>query len=394
MFSSSSVLRKATSNLLWSNASRYLYMNQSPHNSLLHTRHFSEIKPEATPGKTKEKVVTIEETGGYYKEFVKNKDDPYYDPYHPYIWIQKFPRSLQPILRFMRVDQNFGRMLASNPHYWGLSIASTLIGFPDLFNMAIFYMGVCFAHGAGCCINDMIDAPVDIKNVRTQRRPLPSGVLKKSTAAIITSVLLGASFTTLSMLSPLAIKVGLLMTPAVVLYPYMKRIFTHPQVFLGLLLNMGCFMGFAAVANCFVWPILIPLFFAGMTQTVFYDSIYAFQDIEMDKKSGIQSTSQQILKHAKLISGLLAGTSFSLHVLTGFIAGLHPAFMGIMAIGGAHLAWMTWKLNPKDAPLCDHMLNIAYRYGTLVFLAYCLGVWMKSSKGKKKKEKKAIKDKE
>lgn len=86
-----------------------------------------------------------------------------------------------------------------------------------------------------------------------------------------------------------------------------------------------------------------------------------------------------------MISGILATSSFSLFAATGFMAGLHPAFMGVLSLAGLHMGWQTWKLNPKDAPLCDHLLNISYRNGLFVFLAYLVGVWLMKKKTNEKK---------
>jgi len=62
-------------------------------------------------------------------------------------------------------------------------------------------------------------------------------------------------------------------------YPLAKRYFQYPQLILAIALNLGVFMGYAAILNTVNIPILLPAFLGGLFNTLFYDSIYAFQDI-------------------------------------------------------------------------------------------------------------------
>ncbi len=318
-----------------------------------------------------------------------DKKDPYYDPYHPYVWIQVLPRCLQPYLRFTRVDQQFGRMLVTNPHLWGIAIASPLGCPPDLVNLALFMGGSVLAHPGGCAFDDIIDVPVDRTNERTALRPLVAKTMSTLSGYLVSGSLCAGAFGILSMLSPVAINLGLMMTPFIMIYPFMKRFFQYPQVFLSLGLNLGVFMGFGAVTNAIYWPVCLPLYIAGIVYTISYDSIYAFQDVEADNKAGSYSVSQKFLSHARAINATLTGTAIGLHTLAGYMAGLHPIFLPILAAGASHQAWIAWKLDPKNAPLCDHLLNISYRYGVFVLLAYIAGAYF--ADGKKKKVEAEIK---
>ena len=207
-----------------------------------------------------------------------------------------------------------------------------------------------------------------------------------SHARIIIAGLLVGTFGVLACLSPLAVKFGLLATPGVFMYPLMKRWFQYPQVFLAFALNLGVFMGYAAVANSISLPVVLPLYAAGVCWTIYYDSIYAFQDIAADKAAGLYSTSQKMVKHAKKISGALAATALGLHTYCGFLAGLHPSFFLFSAAGGCFLGWQVYKLDPYNAPLCDHLLNISYKYGFIILLGYIVGLFF----AEKKKDEKNI----
>ena len=87
--------------------------------------------------------------------------------------------------------------------------------------------------------------------------------------------------------------------PLVILYPYMKRITFWPQAFLGmynhiyswklmimfilnflhlgLTFNWGALIGWAAVQGHCDWTVCLPLYFASVSWTLIYDTIYGFQ---------------------------------------------------------------------------------------------------------------------
>ncbi len=353
------------------------------------TRNFAST-PAPAPAQSNPPKAGWDWTHAYYKDRADaslkkhfEEKDIYYDPYLPYVWTHAMPRALQPFLRFCRLDQNFGRMLVVSPHFWGIAIASPLGGLPDLLNMFLFAVGSLYGHGSGCAFNDVIDVKVDMANPRTAFRPLVAKTLSKPAGWTIITSMVGVAYGILMMLTPVATKVGLILTPFIAAYPFTKRMIQYPQAFLAFGLNMGVFMGFGAVTNAIYWPVCLPMYIAGIANTFCYDSILGMQDIEYDTKAGAFSTGQKVANRAKLFSGSLAAVSVSMHVLAGIMAGLHPVFLPILGMGAAHLAWQTWKLDPKNGPMCDHLFNVAYRYGVFVLAAYVAGVYF--AKGKKRK---------
>ena len=49
-------------------------------------------------------------------------------------------------------------------------------------------------------------------------------------------------------------------------------------------------MGFASISNTVAFSLCAPFYFAGIFWTLFYDTVYAYQDIEHDKKLGLYSS--------------------------------------------------------------------------------------------------------
>jgi 4-hydroxybenzoate polyprenyltransferase len=76
-------------------------------------------------------------------------------------------------------------------------------------------------------------------------------------------------------------------------YPLFKRVTWWPQLVLGLAFNWGALLGWAAVAGTSDWAVTGPLYAAGVSWTLVYDTIYALQDIRDDEKVGIKSTARR-----------------------------------------------------------------------------------------------------
>jgi 4-hydroxybenzoate polyprenyltransferase len=100
------------------------------------------------------------------------------------------------------------------------------------------------------------------------------------------------------------------------------------------------FIGYAAFTEVVAWNVCVPFYLGGLLWTVVYDTIYAFQDREFDKKLGLQSTAIQIENKPKESLAALALASTSLWALGGINAGIgNPVFFaGIGAIASSY-AW-------------------------------------------------------
>ena len=113
------------------------------------------------------------------------------------------------------------------PCYWGLALSSpTLI--PSLWTVGLFTVGAISARSAGCVINDFADRDIDKHVDRTKARPLTTGELSTLQAGTFLGGLLGVSFGVLFSLPAECVKLGLIVTPLVFIYPTTKRYFAYP----------------------------------------------------------------------------------------------------------------------------------------------------------------------
>ena len=86
--------------------------------------------------------------------------------------------------------------------------------------------------------------------------------------------------------------------------------------------------------------------------TIIYDSIYAFQDREFDKKLGLRSTAIEMEHNPHQILTALAATSVGCFALGGVTAGLAtPYFIGLTGVA-SHYVWQIKTLDIESRESC------------------------------------------
>lgn len=207
------------------------------------------------------------------------------------------------LLLLFRMHAPAGYMLCFFPASYGLILAAE--GSSGLYYIVLFFIASIIMRSAGCIINDLWDRELD-KNVdRTKSRPLASGKITVIESLLALCLLLLLGLAILLTLSTVAIYIGFLAMSLIVIYPLMKRITYYPQVFLGFTFNIGCLIGYATLKNTISMDAFL-LYLGCVCWTVAYDSIYAFMDIEDDKKIGIKSLAILLEKtcYKYIIAGL------------------------------------------------------------------------------------------
>jgi len=155
--------------------------------------------------------------------------------------------------------------------------------------LILFALEAFLMRSAGCIINDIIDSQYDKKVARTKSRPIASGAVNISEAIILLSlILLLALLVSLFFQLKTIIFASLLIIP-IIIYPFTKRFFILPQLFLGLVFNSSIFI-FALELNIRFDMALFILYIATVFWTIAYDTIYAHQDKLDDKKLGLKSS--------------------------------------------------------------------------------------------------------
>ena len=112
-----------------------------------------------------------------------------------------------------------------------------------------------------------------------------------------------------------AIILGFIAILPVAIYPFAKRFTWWPQFFLGIVFNWGVLLAFAASTKFLTWPCII-LYLAGISWTLFYDTIYAHQDKEDDALVGVKSTAILFADSTKIWLFMFATLAAGLMILS------------------------------------------------------------------------------
>ncbi len=217
--------------------------------------------------------------------------------------------------KLMRLDKPIGVLLLLWPTLWGLWFAAG--GFPPPDVLLIFFTGTVLMRSAGCAVNDYADRNFDPRVERTKDRPLAAGVIRPAEALVLAAVLMLIAFGLVLLLTPLTIKLAVVAAVLAVVYPYVKRIFPLPQVWLGIAFGFGIPMAYAELWHALpqvAWLLLI----ATMFWAIAYDTAYAMVDRDDDCRIGIKSSARLFGRYD--VAGVMTA---------------HALFLGLMA-------WIGW----------------------------------------------------
>ncbi len=123
---------------------------------------------------------------------------------------------------------------------------------------------------------------------------------------------------------------------------------------LGATFNFGVFIGYAALAQSasVAWSVALPFYLGGIFWTIVYDSIYAFQDREFDKKLNLRSTAIEMEHNPNQILTGLAAASVGCFTIGGISAGLSlPFYLSLLGVTG-HYAWQIKTLDIENRESC------------------------------------------
>ncbi|WP_299813941.1 4-hydroxybenzoate octaprenyltransferase [uncultured Jannaschia sp.] len=272
-------------------------------------------------------------------------------------WVdRRAPAAWRPYLRLSRADRPIGTWLLLIPCWWGLTLAVAATGFRwfDLWIAGGCALGAFLMRGAGCTWNDVTDRDIDARVARTRSRPIPSGQVPLRRALLWLAAQSLAALAILLTFDPAAIALGVLSLLPVAIYPFAKRFTWWPQVFLGIAFNWGALLVWAAHAGALGWPPVL-LYLGGIAWTLFYDTIYAYQDVEDDALIGVKSTARRFGDRpgpwlaAFAVATVLLLAAAVLAALPA--AGAAIALPGV-ALMGAHLARQARRLDIADSANC------------------------------------------
>ncbi|ANK80978.1 MAG: 4-hydroxybenzoate polyprenyltransferase [Rhizobiales bacterium NRL2] len=288
-------------------------------------------------------------------------------------WVDRHaPDWAKPYLKLARFDRPVGTWLLLWPCWWSIWLARPVLDLETLRLFVLFGVGAVVMRGAGCTINDIADRNFDGRVERTRHRPIPSGQISVTGAAIWMGALCLVGLAILLQLSPLAIWLGVGSLGLVAIYPFMKRVTYWPQIWLGLTFNWGALMGWAAASGELgLAPVF--LYVGGIFWTLGYDTIYAHQDKEDDALIGVKSSALKLGSRTRPALAVFYVGAVVFWGLAAREAGFSHWFLLPFALVIGQFAWQVTRVLLDDRDDCLRKFKSNILLGAVMMAALIVG---------------------
>ena len=299
-------------------------------------------------------------------------------------WVDRLaPAASRPYLRLSRADRPIGTWLLYIPCMWGVLLAALHDGNLQLWDAWLILAsgaGAWLMRGAGCTWNDITDRHFDVLVARTRSRPIPSGQVSVRSAIFWIAAQALIAFCILLTFGQMTIIVGIASIGFVAIYPFAKRFTWWPQIFLGIAFNWGALLGWVAHTGRLEWPAIL-LYLSGIAWTLFYDTIYAHQDVDDDALIGVKSTARLFGNNSPRWLLLFLGLAVGLMSLAIWTAapnkslGLWVALLGPLGLG-LHMTWQLGRLNINQSSILLKLFRTNRECGLLPVLFFAVAAML------------------
>ena len=282
----------------------------------------------------------------------------------------RLSRRVSEYARLARLDRPVGTWLLLWPALWALWIAGA--GRPTPRVLIVFVLGVVVMRAAGCVINDFIDRDIDPHVRRTRDRPLAARRVSPGEALALFALLIGLALYLVTRLDLLTIKLACIGALLTVSYPFFKRFFPLPQLYLGI--SFGGWsvpMAFAAQTGSLPRVAWV-LYIAAVIWAALYDTIYAMVDREDDLQIGVKSSAILFADLDRLLIGVMQLMMLYALVLVGRNMHFGRWYQDGIIAAAVLFAWQQWLIRRREPAACLRaFLNNQY-VGLAVFVGILL----------------------
>jgi len=262
----------------------------------------------------------------------------------------RLARRLEEYGRLARFDRPIGTWLLLWPALWALWVAGA--GRPDQKVLIVFALGVIVMRAAGCVINDFADRDIDPHVKRTRERPLAARRVSPTEALVLFVVLGGAALWLVTRLNPFTVKLAVVGVVLTVSYPFVKRFFPLPQLYLGI--SFGGWsvpMAFAAQRDSLP-RIAWVLYIAAVIWAAMYDTIYAMVDREDDLQIGVKSSAILFADMDRLLIGALQVMMLFALVLAGRDMAFGGWYFAGIVVAALLFLYQQWLIRAREPASC------------------------------------------
>lgn len=269
-----------------------------------------------------------------------------------------------------RWHRPIGFFLLFLPCLWGYVVQARAFSGVKVQDILVLAAGAFWMRSFGCAYNDWIDSPYDRYVARTAARPLTAPDPPLAIDVLFLLFLIPGVF--FLFLLPFSVLMwGVIGWGLSLIYPFLKRFVSAPQVFLAFLFNWGVWVGASFIQGPFCVRTLGILYSIGILWAIEYDTVYAYQDRIDDQKLGLKSLA--VLWKDK---GLLYLKNFFLiRVFLLFVLGLKSGipYKILDVFYSLIFGKMMWNLNLDSAESCDIFFQYSWTQGLwILIMVWCL----------------------
>jgi 4-hydroxybenzoate polyprenyltransferase len=234
------------------------------------------------------------------------------------------------------------------------------------------------ARSAAMGLNRVIDAEIDARNPRTSGRAIPAGLLGRGAVLVFIALSVLLMLLAARMLNPLCLYLSPVALGFILLYSYCKRFTALAHLVLGVCLAgapLGAWIALRGEAELSAYLLGLAVLFwvAG------FDILYALQDLDFDRQSGLHSIPARLG-----VSGAL-WTARAFHVAAcGFLGALYltlhlgPFYLAGLAAVCGMLLYEHWLLRGGDLGELDAAF---FNMNGYISVTLCLATFLDTLKG-------------
>jgi len=238
--------------------------------------------------------------------------------------------------------------------YSGMVLAAD--GLPTLRQFLLITVAMAGARTLAMSANRLIDREIDARNQRTAGRPLVTGELRPAEVWPVMAISLVALVGAAAGLNDLTLKLAPVAVVMLIGYSYTKRFTWLCHWLLGITDGAAAAGGWIAVTGRFE-PGTWLLWFVVVVWMAGFDIIYACQDVEVDRRDGLQSVPARFgVARALMVARACHVATVVVLLMLGVVEGLAWPYWVAWALTAGLLAYENRLVRPDDLS----RLNLAF----------------------------------
>src|SRR5215469_3569615 len=285
-------------------------------------------------------------------------------------FLYRLQRRIEEYVKLARLNAPIGIWLLLWPALWALWVSGN--GHPQPRVLIVFVLGVVVMRSAGCIINDFADRDLDPHVRRTRDRPLAARRVSPTEALTLFAALMLIALLLVTRLNLLTLKLAFVGAALTVSYPFVKRFFPMPQLYLGISFG-GWSVPMAFAAQTGRLPrVAWVLYIAAVIWAAVYDTLYAMVDREDDLKIGVKSSAILFADMDKLLIGVMQAMMLFALVLVGRNMRYGQWYRAGLIAAGVLFVYQQWLIRNREPAGCLRAFLNNHYVGLCIFIGILL----------------------